>query len=285
MAITVNDLHDLIRLLEEHPEWRAEMRRVLLTDELLQLPDLVRDLIEAQRRTEQQLAELVEITRQHSQLMAQYSQQLAQHSQIIAELKEITRQNTEQLAQHSQIIAELREAQQQTQQTVQRVEQTTMWLVDWQRGEAGRRTGLEYEQRVIRRGASLFAGGEGGSPEKFTVNRRLRQWLRPLYQAERPLDMDADPFIADIIWWKGDKVLVAEVSMKVDDSDVHRARRRADTLRGVGVDATPVVIGEEWAAPEIQALAQQEGVEWMVGGGLSQGFLRFRRLPPEEPSE
>lgn len=151
MAITVNDLHDLIRLLEEHPEWRAEMRRVLLTDELLQLPDLVRDLIEAQRRTEQQVAELVEVTRQH----------------------------TQQLVLHSQAITELREAQQQTQQSVQRIEQTTLWLVDWQRGEAGRRTGLEYEQ----------------------------------------------------------------------------------------------------------LLAQQEGVEWMVGGGLSQGFLHFRRLPPEEPSE
>ncbi|GBC92089.1 hypothetical protein HRbin15_00552 [bacterium HR15] len=67
MPITINDLHDLIRLLEEHPEWRAEMRRVLLTDALLQLPELVRDLTEAQRRTEQQVAELAEIARQNTQ--------------------------------------------------------------------------------------------------------------------------------------------------------------------------------------------------------------------------
>ncbi|MEN3000487.1 MAG: hypothetical protein ABDI19_01440 [Armatimonadota bacterium] len=320
MAFTINDLHDLIRLLEEHPEWRAELRRVLLTEELLQLPDLVRDLAEAQRRTEQQLAELAEITRQNTQQLAhhsqqiaelvevtrQHSQQLAQHSQVIAELTEITRQNTQQLAQHtqqlahhsqmlaelvevtrqhSQAIAELREAQQQTQRTVERLEQTTMQLVDWQRGEAGRRRGEQYEQRVIRRAASLFAGGEGGSPEKFSVHRRLARWIRPLYQDARVPSEDADPFLADLIWWKGDEVVVVEVSLKVDTNDVRRARQRTDTLREAGVRATPVVIGEEWAIPEVQALAQQEGVEWMVGGGLSQGFLQFRQLPSEEPSD
>ncbi len=270
MPITISDLHDLIRLLEEHPEWRAELRRVLLTEDLLRLPDLVRELIEAQQRTEQQLAELVQITREHSQM-------LAQHSQVIAELVEVSRQ-------HTQAIAELREAQLQTQQTVQRIEQTTMWLVDWQKGEAGRRDGREYEYRVVRRAVSLFAGGEGGSPEKFSVHRRLARWLRPVYQGERVPDMTADPFLADIIWWKGDEVMVVEVSIKVDQDDIRRARQRADTLRKVGVNATPAVIGEEWLTPETQAFAQQEGVEWMVGGGLSQGFLRFRRLSAEEPT-
>lgn len=73
---------------------------------------------------------------------------------------------------------------------------------------------------------------------------------------------------------------------RIPSNWIHRARQRADTLRQVGIDATPVVIGEEWATPETQALAQQEEVEWLVGGGLSQGFLRFRQLPPpEEPQD
>ncbi len=33
--MTVNDLHDLVRLLTEHPEWQVELRRLILTDELL----------------------------------------------------------------------------------------------------------------------------------------------------------------------------------------------------------------------------------------------------------
>lgn len=44
MAITIQDFHDLVRLLDERADWRAEFRRILLTDELLALPELVREL-------------------------------------------------------------------------------------------------------------------------------------------------------------------------------------------------------------------------------------------------
>src|SRR3990172_6213300 len=54
MTFTVSDYADLVRLLNEHPEWRAELRRLLLSDELLTLPDLVRELADAQRRIEVQ---------------------------------------------------------------------------------------------------------------------------------------------------------------------------------------------------------------------------------------
>lgn len=35
---TINDIHDLHRILVEHPEWRSELRNILLTEELLALP-------------------------------------------------------------------------------------------------------------------------------------------------------------------------------------------------------------------------------------------------------
>ncbi len=46
MAFTVADFHDFVRLLWENPQWRAELRRLVLTDELLELPDLVRRIAE-----------------------------------------------------------------------------------------------------------------------------------------------------------------------------------------------------------------------------------------------
>jgi archaellum component FlaC len=55
MSFTVEDFHDLIELLAQHPEWRAELRRHVLSDELLELPSLVRQLVEAQTRTEARL--------------------------------------------------------------------------------------------------------------------------------------------------------------------------------------------------------------------------------------
>src|SRR5262245_54647048 len=58
VAFSVQDFHELVRLLDQHPEWRAELRRLVLTEELLGLPAVVRELADAQRRTEEALREL-----------------------------------------------------------------------------------------------------------------------------------------------------------------------------------------------------------------------------------
>lgn len=55
MPFAVEDFRDLLRILDEHPEWKREMRRAILTDEILELPKAVRELTEAQKRTEQRL--------------------------------------------------------------------------------------------------------------------------------------------------------------------------------------------------------------------------------------
>lgn len=41
MAFTVREFHDLVVLLTQHPERRAEIRRLVLTEELLALPQIV----------------------------------------------------------------------------------------------------------------------------------------------------------------------------------------------------------------------------------------------------
>jgi len=76
MPFTVEDFNDLVRILEEKPEWRAALRRQVLTDELLALPEQVvtlteqvtmltgqmttltarvTELVEAQKRTDAQI--------------------------------------------------------------------------------------------------------------------------------------------------------------------------------------------------------------------------------------
>ena len=255
--MVVEDLHDLVRLLEEHPEWRAELRKVLLGDELLQLPELVREILEIQR--------------QHSQAIER-----------LAEAQRRTEQRLEELAQAQKELSEaqkkLSEAQKEMAETQREMSRQLNRLIEWQRGEAGRRDGERYEQETLRRAMALFAGGEGGSADQPHVQTALYGWLSSVYH-KSVLEPTKDPSLADIVWWKGDQVVVVEVSLKVDAQDVQRARQRAETLRAVGVKASPVVIGEEWATADTQALAQREGVEWMVAGGLSQGLLEFRRLP------
>ena len=71
MPFTVEDFHDLIQLLETHPEWRSDLRRLVLTDELLALPQQLamlqarseeqfQELLAAQQRTDAQMTTLTE---------------------------------------------------------------------------------------------------------------------------------------------------------------------------------------------------------------------------------
>src|SRR5882724_1542726 len=60
MPFTVADFHDLIRLLDEHPDWQTELRRVLFSQDLLDLPRTVQELATAQRRTEEAITRLTE---------------------------------------------------------------------------------------------------------------------------------------------------------------------------------------------------------------------------------
>ncbi|MEK7278811.1 MAG: hypothetical protein AAB427_15790 [Chloroflexota bacterium] len=74
MTFTIADFHDLVVLLENNPEWRAEVRRLVLTEDILTLPQFVRQLA-------QTVAEL-------SQSVAELSQSVAELSQSVAELAE-----------------------------------------------------------------------------------------------------------------------------------------------------------------------------------------------------
>ncbi len=166
-----------------------------------------------------------------------------------------------------------------------RLESLTYEIRDQVMGMAGQRAGEAHEKQTLRRAMSIFRGGTGGSPERPNVQRRLRQWLRPLYETDQIPNPQDDPSLSDIIWWKDGKVIVGEISIKVDRLDVIRAKQRAQTLRELGVDAMPTVIGEEWAMDETKQLAQTEGVEWFVGGGFSQGLIEFRTLADTDESE
>jgi GGDEF domain-containing protein len=128
MAFTITDFHDLVRLLEQHEEWRKELRRLLLTDELLNLPNAFRELhklvdqrfaelAEAQRRTEEALAahraetdrrfaELAEALRNLSETFTAHRQEFleyrAETERRFAELAEAQRRHYEEFAAHRQ---------------------------------------------------------------------------------------------------------------------------------------------------------------------------------------
>ncbi len=120
MGITLADLPELLRLLEQHPEWREALRLVLLGEELTTLPQLMRQLIETQReiveaqnRHEQQIAQLIEIQRQQAVRMDQMAEEQQRHSREIAEIRAILAEVLEAQNRHEQQIAQLIEIQRQ----------------------------------------------------------------------------------------------------------------------------------------------------------------------------
>ena len=88
MPFAAEDFQDLIRLLGEHPEWRAELRRHVLSEELLELPDIVRRLAEAQARTEQALVRLGDRVDGLGRRLEELAQAQAQSERRIGELAE-----------------------------------------------------------------------------------------------------------------------------------------------------------------------------------------------------
>ncbi len=69
---TINTIDDLVRILDEHPEWLEAVRARLLTRELLELPQTVAQLDERLARIEENQAELARsqaaLVRGHAQL-------------------------------------------------------------------------------------------------------------------------------------------------------------------------------------------------------------------------
>jgi seryl-tRNA synthetase len=270
MAFTVRDVRDLTQVLTLHPEWRAEVRRLVLTDELLALPDIVRELAEAQARTEARLEQLAEA-------QARTEARLEQ----LAEAQARTEARLEQLTARVDALAEAQartEARlEQLAADVRSLTQEVRRLTHWQRGEAGRREGERYELRIVTSAPALFNGGAGGAPGQSLVQQHLTQKLKPLL-ASRLLADEENPFLADLIWWKEEQYLVVEASLQVNGTDVARAARRAETLRQANVQAMGLVVGQEWTGEEIRRRAESSGVQWKVGDDFSEGWLEFRRL-------
>ncbi|MBI4640642.1 MAG: hypothetical protein HY731_08110 [Candidatus Tectomicrobia bacterium] len=239
---------DFLELLRTDRAFREQVRQQLLTEDLLAVPGRVNYLTEL---TEQVLFLLRETIG------------------VVRDLAEAQRRTEALIQQQGDQIQALIEVQRRTEEELQR-------LVGWQRGEAGRRDGERYEREIAKRAPALFNGGQGGTTDQLWVQQQLTKWLAPLL-SRRMFDAEEDPFLADLIWWKGKQIAVVEISLQVNGQDVARAARRTETLRRVGAQALAMVIGETWATLDAEDQAMAKQVEWKVGSILSEGFLAFRR--------
>jgi hypothetical protein len=300
MALTREDILDAVRQLQEDDDLLLEAARALLDERVLRkLATRAPDVFDTLRRfilTE----ELLQLPAEFREFRQQVNERFDRLETDLAGFKQETRERFDRLEgdlagfkqetreRFDRLEGDLAGFKQETRERFDRVETVQNQLLEdvrdlrnWKEGEKARRDGLDYQRRVIKRAWRTFGGGEGGYPdENPEVAYQIDQWLADAGIDGNTIDPLSDPQEADLVWWKGRKVAVVEISIKVNGDDVERARLRADTLRQAGLDAIPFVIGLGWAHPETPDNARKLGVEWRIGSEVSDGLREFHAYTP-----
>ena len=270
MPFSVEEFHDLVRILEERPEWRSELRRLILTDHLLALPE--------------QITELRAYTEQHFQALAAAQQRTEEHLTALAAAQQRTEERLTALAAAQQRTEErpaateerltaLAAAQQRTEERLTTVSTQLADLILVVRtfatdlGELkGRNLEYAYSTRVYAYFSRIVRRAHALSPDELTslLEDAIDRRVLSEEQAE-------DVSLADVIVrgrrrTDGAEVfLVVEISWGVGPQDVERAMRRASLLAHTGTPALPVVAGT-WVTSEAANLARTQQV-WQLTNG------------------
>ncbi len=238
MPFAVEEFHDLVRLLEQHPEWRAELRRLVLSEELLSLPDLVRELAQVQRRTEERL-----------EAVSAQVERLAEAQRRTEERLEAVSAQVERLAVQ---VERLAEAQQRTEHEIRLLNlahSDTAERLKRAINQLAAMAGRELERRYRERAASYFQG----LLRRIRVvdHQALALKLDDAQDAGLITRQERDEILRLDVIVQGrldaeEAYLAVEVSEAVDEFDVRRAAKRAELLaKATGQRVIPAVAGNE----------------------------------------
>ena len=273
MTFTVEHFHQLTQLLHERPEWRAEMRRLLLTEEILNLPHALSELAVAQQRTEDGLQRLeaqveeLAVAQQRTETRVEelvVAQQRTEDGlqRLEAQVEElaVAQQRTETR------VEELVVAQQRTEERLNRIEADLHTIKD----DLAYLKGRNLEQLHRERPHQYFRGIISKA-RTLTIDE-LRHLTETAVEKAQITENKADDIeLADAVvrgteQQTGARIyLVVESSWGVGKNDVERSARRAAFLADTGIRTRPVAAGR-WATPEAHDAAEKLDV-WLVVNG------------------
>ena len=276
---TINNIQDLIQLLRDQPHWADELRGILLSEELRDLPAAVRDLAQAVRdsadRTSQRLAALesvAEVLPERTQAVERKVDGL--QTQVDALGTKVDGLQTQVDGLDTKVDG--------LQIRVEGLDTTTDTLT----GHMNHLRGAEYERRAENRALHRTQTQMGFLQPRIVMGPR--SGLQPVFSSalararaaaareQRPLPelteqnnfLHADIIVADM----GDPdtrerrnppvaYALFEASITADGDDVRRAADRARTLaQTMGVPVTPGVIADSAPEPILQE-ADTAGVQ------------------------
>jgi len=292
MSITIRTVEDLIRVLEEHPEWRERLLVVLLGQEFLQLPmrldrieAVLERLVESHEQLWQSHRQLLESHRQlqesHQQLWESHQQALARLDRLEAIVQQLLESHRQLQESHQQLWESHRQLQESHRQLmeshqmlvveVRELRQTVEQLVNWMQRldtDVGKLKGRVLELDYLHRAPARFG---------YYVRRPrvvdLGQFLEDLREQGHEFSFDEWTQLSslDVLLQaqhphtREPIFLAIEVSWMLFPEDVERAHKRAEILRARGINAYAAVAGEGFV-PEARDLAVQHKVLLLTDG-------------------
>lgn len=212
-AYKIETFEDILKALRERPEWLEELRRIILTEELISLPQKFDTFLQ---RDFKPLKEKVEKIESDTEVLKQDVAVLKQDVAILKQDVAILKQDVAVLKND---VAELK--------------------------------GDNFERNVRERAPSYF--GRLIKRCKVINFEELAEILenaveRGVIKEDEMDDVLKIDVVATGLLKKEDKkvVIVGEVSIKTDTTDVERAYRRAEIMsRAMGISSIAVVVGKE----------------------------------------
>ncbi len=237
-TFVITTFKDIIDALMENPQWREEMRRLVLTEELLSLPSRFDNFVENEFKP---LKKDVEVLKQDVEVLKQDVEVLKQDVEILKKDVEILKQDVEILKKDVEVLKR---------------------DVGVLKNDVGGLKGESFERKVREKAPAFF-----GNLLRRVKTISIEQYAEMLDEAnERGIISDEERFDAlniDVVV-KGrmkdsgkEIMLAAEVSITVDVTDVDRASRRAKVFtKAYGLETIGVVIGQQ-INPDVRGLADE----------------------------
>ena len=285
MVVEIRTSQDLLDLLDNNEEFRRAARRALLTDELLELPDIVREMQQTQKLMSQQIAQVAERMDRMEERQDRMEDLLAR---VVAQ-QELTNERLDRMDERMDRMEERQDRMESRQDRMEgrqdRME-STMASMDRKIGDIdGRLRGWELERESVAKLLPRLAREYGVVRIKAVSADSSRSAVRVSSVWETRFEEAIDAAFdtgritaeeegivsrTDIVarGRRGvdgpDLWFAVQASVTIDDNDIERAAVGAGALRKVsGDDAAGVVYGRRIAAQQ-RVRADELGVAVML---------------------
>ena len=230
MSFTVDDYHDLVRLVQQHPEWKSELRQLLLSDELLSLPDMVRELTASHQRAEERLAGVEKRLTGAEERLAGAEERLARAEERLSSVEERLSSVEERLSSVEERLSDVEERLSRLEIIVQNLAEQVAKLVEVQQTMANDIGGLKGRmlELTYRSKASAYFGPllrrmqlvEPHTLENTLESRLTAEEFRDVLRLDLLVSGEPRQLSNEAEVW-----LAVEISSVIDQYDVDRADR------------------------------------------------------------